>query len=661
MRVVRRSAAALALLLAACGSPTRIRLEPVRVDAVSTCGFPDRADVQFVFATALGDGPADVRNVPLDGAIEFDDFRAGTRQFEVKIVGAGGAVLALGRTAPLDMAALPDGSVVPVLMAPPEDGCPVGGLSTPRDRPIVVAAAGGALVIGGRFDAAAVSGTAEWYDPATGRFEPVETPSGMQGPRGAAEMSAATMPDGRIVLTGGARDIYVVFDPATRTFDPVARALTDTRAMHASVALDDDRVLLAGGCELDEDTGLCTVDGPLLTTKILHVSSGATEDGPELSVARLRGTAWREAAVADASDVRVLLVGGTDAGGAAAPAERIDPARLPGTGPGELVTFDGSMVAPLAAGSLFAGFAPLGATPDGSHDVAVPGIDTGRFPGNAPAREAPLLTTLEDGGVLVVGGDLGVTSIARYHADTGDVTLLPLAAAPDGLDGVIGEGAGAALLPDGTVLIAGGHHAGGDPRTTAAVFRPAGDSPFAGGVTVTPGGGDPGGLVALDPATVSFTDEYVIGSSSGELARWVVVPAIRPRELDLTATLFVEFGVAILLGMSDAEHFDAIELRSNNRVAQLVRRDGGEPQVLCSGTEEVRAIDLIPEPVGGNAVPTHLSVRLRDGTMEVRLGRDLPGTLVLECPLADARAGLVGIGSLGTDAEVTLSTISLNR
>jgi hypothetical protein len=280
--------------------------------------------------------------------------------------------------------------------------------------------------------------------------------------------------------------------------------------------------------------------------------------------------------------------------------------------------------------------------------VVVPGIDAARAGATATPRTGAVAVALEDGGVLVVGGDGGVEPAARYRPDTRRFEALDLA--PDGLGGVLDDvaGQGAALLPDGSVLLVGGRDDGGVPLDTAAVFRPSGDTAFTGAVTVTPGGGEAGPLIALDPATVALDDDYVIagGDGAAEIADWVVIGGMRPRQLDLEMT-FDGTEVAIVFGFVDAEHFDAVMLSAGGEV-RWIRRDASAFSQRCVG-EAISAGELGPA--------TRATLHVRDGAVRVELGPIDDRRLVLDCAI-EPRAGLVGVAPVD---PVTLSTISVSR
>lgn len=133
-----------------------------------------------------------------------------------------------------------------------------GALGTARhSHSTTVLADGTVLVAGGigtgRTPAGGRLASAERYDPATGEW--TATAGGMATAR---SLHAATLlPDGRVLVTGGegdraprapGRSLFSaeLFDPATGEWSPAA-PMADSRLGHPQVALQDGRVLAAGG------------------------------------------------------------------------------------------------------------------------------------------------------------------------------------------------------------------------------------------------------------------------------------------------------------------------------------------------------------------------------------------------------------------------------
>ncbi|MCA9677814.1 MAG: hypothetical protein KC464_22515, partial [Myxococcales bacterium] len=154
-------------------------------------------------------------------------------------------------------------------------------------------------------------------------------------------------------------------------------------------------------------------------------------------------------------------------------------------------------------------------------------------------------------------------------------------------------------------------------------------------------------LVPLDPARVTTAPELQVSAAGDALGSWLVVGGIRPRDAEVTATVRTTGGVAILLGLTDAGHLDAVELRPT-APTRLVRHDGGDPEVLCTGASV--AADAL---TGSHTI----AVTARDGAITVTLG-DLE---LLTCEPVTLREGLVGVAPLGDGATLTLLTMSVTR
>ncbi len=182
------------------------------------------------------------------------------------------------------------------------------------------------------------------------------------------------------------------------------------------------------------------------------------------------------------------------------------------------------------------------------------------------------------------------------------------------------------------------------------MFRPAGDGPFTGALTITPGAGGELPLVPFDPALVETAPELRVASAGASLASWLIVGGLRVAEVELTATLRVVGGVAVLLGFVDAGRFDAIELEPG-APARLVRRSGAgaAPVTLCTGST-VAAGDL-------GAASVTVAAVVRDGGVEVVVA----GRSVLACEVGTPREGHVGLAPLGAGAAITFLTMALSR
>ncbi|HET6436573.1 MAG TPA: kelch repeat-containing protein [Anaeromyxobacter sp.] len=177
---------------------------------------------------------------------------------------------------------------------------------------------GRVLLVGGRDNNCETSclyaslGTAEIYDPATGRF--AATGSLRVSRFGHA---AIRLPGGQVLVLGGTttEDLGVPsdqvtlaesWDPTTGEFSP-AGATLEGRSFAAVAELLDRTVLLAGGWD--------RYDSPVATTEIFDPGSGASASGPE-------GSDWRQRATATMLRTgEVLIVGGHNSGAPVLPVD----------------------------------------------------------------------------------------------------------------------------------------------------------------------------------------------------------------------------------------------------------------------------------------------------------------------------------------------------
>ncbi|BDU77020.1 Kelch repeat-containing protein [Mesoterricola sediminis] len=180
---------------------------------------------------------------------------------------------------------------------------------------------GRVLVVGGRDSTClftcpvTIWRSAELFDPATGTWS--DTGSMAQGRTG---HTATLLPDGRVLIAGGTSpdlldtdvsSLVEVWDPATGVFT-VAGNLLRPRSNHTATLLGDGTLLLAGGLTYGEGT-LATA-----TAEAFDPRTGQSR----LAVSDLT-TRYGHAAVRLPSG-HLLLLGGSEGGGALKLVERID-------------------------------------------------------------------------------------------------------------------------------------------------------------------------------------------------------------------------------------------------------------------------------------------------------------------------------------------------
>lgn len=304
--------------------------------------------------------------------------------------------------------------------------------------------------------------TSELFDPETNTF----SPTGAMGQGRDGNAVIVPLLDGRVLVAGGisqdatgqnvALASAEVYDPATGAFTPTANDMSSVRFFHAAVRLRDGRVLITGGWG----------DGQRLASADLYdpATNRFTRVG-DMTIERNGHTATL------LPDGRVLVAGGltTDAE-IVASAEVFDPA----TG---RFRRTGSLAGPrmMATSSNLADGSPLilGGMDNGEWRAAgeIYATATRRFSTTAALRwprADHAQTTLPDGRVLVTGG---------VGAEEGDWRAERYDPAKRRFEAVanlsLGRGrAATALLHDGRVLVAGGVRPWEPPLAYAEVYMP---------------------------------------------------------------------------------------------------------------------------------------------------------------------------------------------
>jgi hypothetical protein len=351
---------------------------------------------------------------------------------------------------------------------------PVGPLSQGRDgATATVLADGTVLVAGGEGPVGdnpfAILRSAERFDPKTNRFETTGT---MRSPR--LHHAATRLGDGRVLLFGGlnsgltALATVEAYDSATGTFATHGR-MTTARIGLTATLLPDGRVLVVGGtvavggrrlasAELyDPATGVSTPTGAMVGPRTGHNAVSL----PEGKVAILGGDAGQ-----DFPGVRQV--------------EIYDPASGTFTTHGEIAERRGRQTATLLPdGRILIAGGVNSVSPSASVDT----LNTLELydPGTGQSQTiGPMMTpryfheavALPDGSVLLLGGSLefndgpATAAVERVDPVSGKVSVVEPMAVPRARPG-------AALLPDGRVLVFGGFPAWGvAPTTHAEVYMP---------------------------------------------------------------------------------------------------------------------------------------------------------------------------------------------
>jgi hypothetical protein len=612
--------------LAGCGDPpAQVRLTPL-----GGCARPVGGNLVKVTAYATTGERSET--VALDETVAIASFPADTEQIGVEVLVSGGATGAAGKSPPLDFAALADGAIVPVFMAPPDGFCEVGQMTEERLQPLVARAGDGAFVVGG-VGAAGPLATAEYYNAATAAFSPVEVPPAIvdrvQGLAGAA---LATLPDGRVALIGGAGNGFAVFDPATRELTG-AQALPESRAFHAAIAVADD-VLVAGGCSAVEVSQCGGVSRRQILRYRLDQIGDPDRALPTTGDMRI-GSRLFDLGVQLGGRHEYLLLGGS---GRPELAERfaLDDAAA--------TTLTGGQAQPVAldGGAVLAAFAPDGAVASGAAAVYAPGAAAPRPIAPAPDLTSVRLIALEDGRIAGFGGDpMGRVLLYDPTRDAWE------AAVP-----ASGDRPGAMTAPslvrlgDGSVLVLGGTRS-----SQAWLYRPSLVGPASGSITAVPAE-DTGVLTAPDPGTVmrvANPPEWRLVAPGDALTARALVGGPRTATGSVRAIVRVRAGGVALIAQQTAPGQAIVAELVPEQAPRLTRLDGGVARVLCSRPPALPAFDPAV------AVALRLAISDRDARLSI------DGVEVLVCELEATDRGSWGVAALGTAAQITVDSVTVAR
>jgi len=271
----------------------------------------------------------------------------------------------------------------------------------------------------------------------------------------ARELHTSTvLQDGRVLVAGGYTAGSVVsrsaeiYDPATQVWSAAA-PMRSARAAHTATLLGSGRVLVVGGR---------TVNFASLATAELYDPGSDTWT----SAGTLRTARFGQRSLLLAGG-RVLVVGGRSGPGGSLDSTAISNVDLydPGANSWSAAASLSIARSDLAATLLSDGrvlvtggdSAPVGASssaPQASAEIFDPRTGTWTRTGSMSAqRESHTTTLLDDGRVLVVGGDVGAPTAEVYSSASG-------AWAPAGSPSIARSHHASVLLPSGDVLVAGG-------------------------------------------------------------------------------------------------------------------------------------------------------------------------------------------------------------
>ena len=302
---------------------------------------------------------------------------------------------------------------------------PVGPMVVARQEHTATLLPDGTVLIAGGVDDPFAALKEEIYDPHTQQFHAI---GAMISPR--VGHAAVSLPDGRVLLVGGVRATNAnseIYNPSSSTFTSLA-SLSGERYQVGAVLLANGRVLAVGGKRNGQ---------PISTAEAFNPASGGWAFGGLMTQPR------SSMAVVRMTDGHVLVGGG----GNASPVDIFDPATGNFTAVSNTLVFAGPRGILLPSGKvLLVGLGYLQTFDPSTQTVTVSAARLKTYRGEA-------VVLLPNGDVLIAGGNIDGSVLSAdvlvYSPGTDKATNIgKLTVARDSPTGT--------LLPDGTVLIAGG-------------------------------------------------------------------------------------------------------------------------------------------------------------------------------------------------------------
>ncbi len=346
---------------------------------------------------------------------------------------------------------------------------PTGAMTTPRELHTATALADGSVLVAGGANSSGALASAETYNPSSGTF--TASANGLNQARDSA--TAVALSPGEVFIMGGENSSGTalasaeLYQPTLSTFS-IFRTMVSIRYAHTSTRLANNEVLLAGGANgvvslasaelFNPSTATFgPTNGPMTTTRAFHAASLLTSG-------------------------QVLITGGVAADGSAlGTAELYTPA---------LGTF-GATAGPMTVARLAHRSVAL---PDGtvlilggagSNSVSLAEAElyqpsTGTFAQIGQMftpRDTFTATLMQNGQILVAGGENCVTSGCQTLSAAELYNVASRTFTPTATEMTVPRVAHTAtLLPNGTILIAGGRNCNGNgcvSLASAEIFNPS--------------------------------------------------------------------------------------------------------------------------------------------------------------------------------------------
>jgi hypothetical protein len=328
------------------------------------------------------------------------------------------------------------------------------------------------LVAGGHTTGGGVTNTAELFDPLSNTWQTL--PGTMTDAR--ADFTMSQLQDGDVLVVAGDNGTSPVssfekFSLTANTFQYVG-TLASARKAHAAAALNDGRVIIAGGSGLDSSSNAVA----LTSTDIYDPVANSFSAGPSLNTARFAHTATT------LIDGTVLLAGGNDGTNDLASTEIYDP----------------------DAGTITASAASLATARSGHTALLLPNNNS----------------------VLIAGGTSAGTDLASTELyQSWNHTFLPNAPMSTARTGAVSS----AVATDGVALLTGGsNQSSTELYGFATVKTDAADYAPGSVVTITGSGWKPGETVTLTLTESPLTDTHgpltAVADANGNLLNNQFIP-----------------------------------------------------------------------------------------------------------------------------------------
>jgi hypothetical protein len=611
----------------------RVTLAPIELPDADSCGNPAAATVAMKITAYT-----QAQELNFTGAT-LDSLPADTLQLGVEL-STNGSPVAIGKTAPIaEFAELADGTVLPVAMLPPNGFCNAGDMVAPRLHPMIARAGNGVLVVGGL--AGGSGAAAEYYDSATATFTSVDVPAQFGSALDGA--SLATLPDGRVAMSLGQG--ATVFDPGSGGFSPPS-FLQDLRVDHASLALDDTRLLIAGGCA--SAAGTCGSADLAWQTSVAYtvdadgrISMPTAEPTLPAMSTRFGGALFDPGPLEDGSR-RVLLAA------ASSDPTSGDEIAIDSASPATPVTGMYADATLLDGGAVLSAFALDGSAQTGADSIVPPDVPapTAAVPALfAPPLDGARLALVEDGTVVAIGDAM----VGMFDPTTQVWTqITPSGDAPPPL-----PGPSLARLPDGSVLVLGG---GVTPSATTWLYRPSLTGPNSQQVVALPTGTQ-GVMTPTSPANTSgsgSTMTLTAPAPAGDLTARALVGGVRTATGTVSASVTPDStnpgGVVLIAQQTAPGSLLDVQLVAG-QTPVIERRIAGAITPLCS-SGSIGSADF--------AMGVAFTVTATTATATLVKSQ----TTILSCDLSDdPGAGAVGQWGIAATANgaIQVSSVIVSR